>query len=102
MHGPSVLTCCASCPSPPCAVLVGSGRRALGALIVPNSEALEELAKERGEHAGLLGWLVSAPQSCCAGGTTPCQSCSVCVRLASLTSPAHSRCACRRGRAAAR
>lgn len=34
----------------PCAVLVGSGRRALGALIVPNSEALEELAKERGEH----------------------------------------------------
>ncbi|PRW33092.1 long-chain-fatty-acid-- ligase [Chlorella sorokiniana] len=33
------------------AVLVGSGHRALGALIVANSEALEELAKERGAGA---------------------------------------------------
>jgi long-chain acyl-CoA synthetase len=30
------------------AVLAGHGRRALGALIVPNSEALEELAAARG------------------------------------------------------
>jgi long-subunit acyl-CoA synthetase (AMP-forming) len=32
------------------AVLVGHGHRALGALIVPDAEALEELAAQRGEH----------------------------------------------------
>lgn len=62
------------CSPPPaqCTVLVGSGHRLLGALIVPNAEALEELAQERGERAcaaaapGRWTGLLSMRQSACA------------------------------------
>ena len=41
-------------PPPPLTVLTGSGHRALGALIVPDSEALEEAAKQRGKPGACL------------------------------------------------
>ena len=58
-------------PSPLYAVLVGEDHRALGALIVPNAEALEELAAARGERqAGGCAPQGCLPkrQLCCGGG----------------------------------
>jgi hypothetical protein len=74
-------------PTPPFAVLVGHGRRALGALIVPDAEALEELAAQQGQAGPLpeaaVRKLVGAEVRCAC--RERCDSIAAAVRVSSWT-----------------
>lgn len=51
------------------ALVLGQGRRALGALLVPNEEALAELAAQRAQQGGRGGATGAAPAA--EGGAAP-------------------------------